>query len=1108
MRDIQLESENVLDRIYRISSDSDGCIILTYSISSSCIDSIISQLKTPKKIRIMYSLRSDSQRVLMRMGNIAKYCRPLEVFSGTEHYEISHAKIYVFTKHSKNYIDLTIILGSFNLTSQTLRGIEVYGVYRIKIDRDFLLNKGIENFVDVFNLDDELKIDSQSLRENISGEDKEIAYGILLLLIQQWFADIRIVDDAFSEEDVNYFGNENKRVFVSTFGKNSLHRGLRDLLRSSFIYAHEHNEDVELKIITPFHTEEAIRMLFALKAEVLKDIGLTGKVRFTLKLLTNFFSVMGSLDKTAFCDPTFLKEMMFSRSQEFKVKFWGYSPGNENFIHAKIYVIKVGDKRAFLITSSNLTLSGFGFATPKNLEVGVVENKHTEELCNWVDECWDSEYAIKSSKDRIWGELQSWYDELEEGEEVEEDFEIAGLTDFQIYQRNVLEVIDKRNREIESMKMILRFAQKEEPVRNLEEEFRKKDGKYYLTFRLKEEHLGVAFCDIFARQTDESYIFVARRKIYVTEKFPKLKILTLQKFNAPKIFSTGTVPIEVDVEIGKGISKIDLTKISFELQKGQIHAIPRIMFIKEGNRKKQRVLQFLLWMEKFKIQDDMKLVLLYNGDSVASCSLSRIFLRKFLKRPVQQELVEFVEKNKVSLLTDERTLCPRISSEIAIDLGVPSSTIMDQVRIVRDFCYSELIGMERTRRQDVCEVPLEEKIDLSNDVKSNPPTDVEVWFYGVRKGRWTWLVPIGKLNYQLLKNPPELEIKERAHIKTNVTPVEVEFILKGYEIYRGQALFDYKIGKWKNSISMQGKDTSIVNHLPFNFSLTDLEMGMDLIYRFAFKYKLADIVGNIRINYDFFVSSPHLSNPKKTMMLIHDPKNPRELLRSIRKELAKGRRPFLTIIPTRTTDCKSYKLQLDEKSLEESKSYFDRIKNETFVLKRLDPDVFNQFTITKNRASLTIHIIPTGCENKDTIPFDILYLEGIKTNSTIAKEGQYARMVTIYHPSQYKNEFKQQLIEPVRREYEKYLKNRMNEIKAGRFWAIGDEKKREEVSRKIEDLIEEVKSNRFVPKFKLRRSVDHIQIWTLDARRLIDFILFIRKGRHGLRISVNELLPS
>ena len=128
--------KNVLDEIYKIASESDGAVILTYSLTRYLIETIYSKLKEPKEIRIMYSVKTDAQKAILQLknlGDLKKKSKALEIYGDLDHFETSHAKIYLFCKSGQEYIDLTIILGSFNLTLETLRNIEVYAVINSKL---------------------------------------------------------------------------------------------------------------------------------------------------------------------------------------------------------------------------------------------------------------------------------------------------------------------------------------------------------------------------------------------------------------------------------------------------------------------------------------------------------------------------------------------------------------------------------------------------------------------------------------------------------------------------------------------------------------------------------------------------------------------------------------------------------------------------------------------------------------------------------------------------------------------------------------------------------------------------------------------------------------
>jgi hypothetical protein len=1104
-----LEEANALDKTFEIASRSDGVVILTYSLSYSPIHGILSKLKPPKKIRIMYSAKTDAQRTLLQLNRMEKNFKALEIFGSMDHFETSHAKVYVFCKTSTEYIDLTVILGSFNLTLQTLMGIEIYGVYKFQINRDFFEENGIKHFVEIFDLEGQFNLDLESLKKNILGEDRKIGYQVLLLLLQLWFKDIPIVTSNSTFENVNFFGEENRRMLVSTFGKNTHLLRLSDLLRSAFIYADEVGEEVELIAVTPFHTEEAIERLFLLRDQVARNTGLEGKVKFSLKLLTNNFNVSGEIDKSSFSDPMFLRRMMFEskRSLEFKVKFWGYTPGNEDFIHAKMYAIKVGKKRAFLLTSANLTMAGFGFELRKNLEVGVIENQpeYTQKLSSLIDSFWNSENAIESKDDKIWSELQNWYDRLEEGEEgVEADFEVEGLKNLFIYEKNVLRVRDKRSREIEFMKLTLGFPKKEKPVKNLEEAFEKRGDWFWIQFRLKEDHLGPVFCDITARLKDGSYVFVAQQKINVLQKFPIMNIELSPGIDVSRNFLSGTIPVKVEIETGKGISIIDLAKISFELETGEQRFRPEILLIKDQSNI-SRTLQILLFTEPIEAVDDLHLGLFYENEKIKTCRIPGILLKEIFKKVVDENILSFLKEKSVRLVTDERTLCPKIESELELnfDLNVPKSLKVDRIKVVRNFSYSELVGMKRVSRQVVDEVQFGERIKLDNSLPSCPPTDIETWVYGVRKDEWTWWVPFGKLNYQLLKNPPELEFEDYTPIKTNVTPIEMQFNLKGTETFRDRMVLDYEICALKNSFS--ARDRSFVCRLPENLDLEKLEKGADLRYRFIFKYNAADIAGKIHINYDFFISSPHPNDCTKRRMLICDLKEPQELLKNVNKEIRENERPFLTVIPTNTTSSKEFRIQLNDKNFEESRSYLVLVKNGTFALKRLDQETLDQFRSGRNIANFRINIVPKGVKNWVTIPFDILYLEGIETDCVAMRRGGYGKAITIYHPDEYADDFKEDIIKIVCVTYSNHLVDcHIASIAQGGFSWVIPKRNEEEVIAEIRNFIEEVKSEKFEPHFQLRKPLPQSDETTMSGRRVIDFILFIRRKKHELRIEVNE----
>lgn len=1108
--------KNVLDEIYKIASESDGAVILTYSLTRYLIETIYSKLKEPKEIRIMYSVKTDAQKAILQLknlGDLKKKSKALEIYGDLDHFETSHAKIYLFCKSGQEYIDLTIILGSFNLTLETLRNIEVYAVYKLQVNRNFLIKNKIKHFIEIFNINGQLTFDLKSLRENISGIDREIGYEIILMLLQLWFINIPIVTDHLIDEYIDFFKEEKRRVFVSTWRNNSLLMRFIDLLRSAFIYANENGKDVELIVVTPFHTEKAIKRLFLLKKQVLKSIGLEGKIKFSFKLLTNNFSVIGDIDKSSYTNPMALRELMFDSeySNEFRVKFWGYTSGNEDFIHAKIYLIKVGEKKVFLITSANLTLSGFGFDSQKNLEVGVIENRseQTEMLYKYVMEWWDSEEAITSKENRIWNELLNWYEKLEESEEkIEKEFEINGLTDFYIYKNNRIEVRDKKGREIELMKLLISFSRKEKPVKNLERKFEKRGDIFYAEFSLKEKHLGPAFCDIIAKLVDGSYIFITQQKVNVIEKFPNIKITLSPVTNIQRNLMVPLIPIEVKIETGRGITKIDLTKISFQLNGEKMRTIPKIFLIKE-KIENVRILQFLLWVDAFEITKDVYLDLLYENEKKAICKIPQNFVKRiFQKTGSDEKIISFLKHRSIHILTDRRTLCPKVKTEIKLNVipNVIALFKVNKIIVIQDFIYSELIGMKRNRKQSLQEFQFKRKIRLSNNFQIHLPADVEVWVYGVRKeDQWTLWIPIGKLEYQLFRNPPDLEILDKSPLKTNVTPIKIEFNLKGANIYWEKAIFEYRIHKFKEKHSIKKKN--IVCNLPEKISIYQLKEGIDLKYRFIFKYNVADILGKLNIKYDLFVSFPHPTNPEKSKMLIYELYNPRDpcsFWKMLSEGILRDKLPHITVTPIHTSNFKIFYLSLNKDSLK-SVGELLQIKKGKFVLKKLSQEILTQLQ-SRNITKFEVIIHSKISQHKVAIPVDILYLEGVKTDLMPMKKGGYGKSITIYYPDEYKNEFKEYIVKIIPTVYSQYLnKYNINDIRRGEYsWIISEEEK-ERVIREIETFIRnKVKSKTFTPNFEPKRTLHPSEIRTLPYRRIIDFIIFIRRGKHQLQIKINE----
>lgn len=1101
-----------IDKICEIASESDGVVILTYSLSPSLLESIFSKLKKPKNIRILYSARSrSSQKTLLRFRGIIECCKAVEISGGIEYYGTSHAKIYLFSRTRKEYIDLTAVLGSFNLTYQTLKGIEVYGVYKFRISQNYLSRKGIRHFVEIFSHEKQPAIDLKSLKQNIKGEDIEIGYGILLLLLQLWFKDTLIINEDIPLMNINFFGKENRRMFVSTFGDNTLLAKLRDLLRSAFIYADKTGEKVELLIITPFHTKEAIQRLFRMKEQLLENLGLKGKVKFCLKLLTNSFKTSGGEEtKSNYTNPMSLREMMFESeySPEFQVKFWGYASEYCYFIHAKLYVVKVGYRKAFLLTSANLTVPGLGFDMGKNLEVGVIENHptYTEELCKWVDDCWESEYAVQSKDDKIWSELQTWYETLEEKEECfEEDFEVEGLTtNLYIYEKNVLKVKNKRKRDIESMELIISFSKKDHPVRNLEKNFIEKGNCFYVEFELREEHLGPTFCEIIARQSDGIYLFILQKKVNVKEKFPEVDMRLQPEVDTSRVFAHGVLPVEIKIEIGRGIARIDLTKLSFELKMGNEKIRPEILLIRE-KIEKVRTLQFLLWADWCKIVDEAHLSLLCEGEEIATCKIPQSFTKGVLGSHVNEKVVAFLRNRAVRLITDKQTLCPNVKSELQVsfDMSIIKPFDLDKLVVVRDFIYSELIGTKKIRKTIKQEFQVSNRIELDNNIPTYPPTDVEVWVYGLKNHGWTWWIPLGKINYRLLKNPPDVNVRVISPFRTNVTPIEIEFDFKGDKIFKIRMDIKFEVGSYKRQFSTE--EDHLECKLPESLDLQTLEEGMNFSYRFIFKYNIADLVGEDKIKYDFFISTPVPSDPSKKNKLVYKPYNLCGLLSELSSEISEDRRLFVTVIPTRTSVHKEFKLQIDKGDSGETQDYFVHVKDGVYALRRLPPEAVNRLESGENFANINLVLLSKFTGNSLIIPFKIFYLEALETDPVPSAKGGYGRSITIYCPDEYGGEFKDEILKITCEAYVEHLNyEHISNIRKGKFsWIIKKDKENEIISQ-IKDFIEEVRSKSFVPKFRSCKELSPYDASTLSGRKVIDFILFARYTSHTLRIRLRD----
>lgn len=214
--------------------------------------------------------------------------------------------------------------------------------------------------------------------------------------------------------------------------------------------------------------------------------------------------------------------------------------------------------------------------------------------------------------------------------------------------------------------------------------------------------------------------------------------------------------------------------------------------------------------------------------------------------------------------------------------------------------------------------------------------------------------------------------------------------------------------------------------------------------------------------------------------------------------------PHITVTPIHTSNFKIFYLSLNKDSLK-SVGELLQIKKGKFVLKKLSQEILTQLQ-SRNITKFEVIIHSKISQHKVAIPVDILYLEGVKTDLMPMKKGGYGKSITIYYPDEYKNEFKEYIVKIIPTVYSQYLnKYNINDIRRGEYsWIISEEEK-ERVIREIETFIRnKVKSKTFTPNFEPKRTLHPSEIRTLPYRRIIDFIIFIRRGKHQLQIKINE----
>jgi hypothetical protein len=942
-------------------------------------------------------------------------------------------------------------------------------------------------------LDEKIIVDLGSLKAYLSGEERNIGFQVLELLYQLWFKNITF-SKLHIPQDIDFFSNKNKRMFVCTYGQNTLLEMLSHILKSAFIFADRSKQDVQLTVLSPFHNEVAIQEVFKLKNRILKNLNLENKEDiFNFRLLTNSFNVTRDIDRSSFSNPSYLKEKMFpiEGKPNFRVKFWGYNVENEDFIHAKIFIVNVGNKKVLLITSANLTLSGLGLYHHKNLEVGVIENldEYSDSLYRWVEECWESEYLPTSKNDKIWNELDDWYNRLIEEEEPESDFIIEGMSDFYTYKKNTIKVKDIKKYKIKSLRLLLSFPVKEKPVKNIDKKFSKRGKWFKVNFLLSEKHLGPVFCDIVAEIEDGSFLFLIQKRVRVVEKFPKIDFNVIQEMDVQKEFLKNSIPVQVEIEKGRGITKIDLNKIGFKLSTRQKELNAEILLIRE-REETERIIQFLLYSENF-WNEKVNLEIIYENNPRGAIVLSPDEIKNNVYNS-ENPLIEFQKNCKIDLISDKKILCPKIDSDIKCDYN---SKLIDrlkfnQLKIFRYFTYSDLIGIDYITRKDSIQSELKNRFKLKNDVPFESPINVEAWFYGIITGEWITYIPFGKINYRLLRNPPEIQINQKKSVITNVTPVNIEFEYDESKGFREEAIFNVQLAKKNQNIILKSSNKFVRKELPLKLSSNDIRKGIELEYRFKFKYNLADVIGRVNIPYDYFITSPHQTDPTKTKMLIYDLSNPCKLLSKLKEEIPKLVRPKIKLSPIKTHDFSQNRYQSDFKNLKEGVFEVSNFRERT--IDELNSKYFSRldFIIKKNKS-----------KEKTIIPFELIFLLAVKTDSVKMIEGGFGKTITVYHPDQYKKEFENNIKKLVKKAYENHLKKELNEIKDGNF-LYGAEKAKQAI-KNIKDFIKYVKTESFAPIFKPKRCITATDARTLKWRKVIELIVLIRKGSHTLNITIN-----
>lgn len=784
-----IDQKRAIAHLERLSKEYDHLVLLTYSISSTLLEKLLTIGKL-KDFRLMYSVMSKTRNPIVHLQKFKDKIKQVETDFDLDRYERSHAKIYLFAKYVGKRIELRAVIGSFNLTYQG--SVELYGDYK----GEFSDEHEHGNLMDLF----EKPPDTKHLMEIFSG-DSAVLDALSLLLTHWHNKDLLIKSD-------------DKR-FVTTFGTNSLKTSLISEIEKSIQTGKKFGESLDILIVSPFHSLEAISNFFDEIKRAMERLGC--EVQYQVRLLTNGYYFTLESDGEAFTDPSLLRRL--TGDHPFSIKFWG-TPSDEpidhgNRLHLKLFTLNVGRVHKVLVTSANWTNSGLGY-DPKNLEVGVWERNTYEahRIFETADELWGAEVI---PNEEIWKSLEKWYSGYEGQEEVP-GFSINGLAD-EIHIEDKINLEVKTHKEV-SIKGILSFINV--PAETLL--FKKKGGIHRASFVVKRSHVGKMDLDLYAKTKDGKYYRIKHKRIKILEKFPTIKVKNILDRES------GLLRVKLEIERGIAFEELHATEFGFEKSE------PLAIKIKKTRTEKSveiilpiktvRVTYRNEWSHRFDIKAE----------------------------EIPNNYTNFHQTKSVHILTDKRTICPRkpIRLELKFDQSFLEKLGLRCVQAVRTAEYYDYYSSTRSRKKKTDILELDNKVELDNEFQiPSRAENVSCELYATNH-RGDLLIPLGKVDYEIFKNPPEITV-EHSPIRTNITLLATNFVLdedRDIDV----VYLKYGFGDYKNKIEIDRKDEPLKLGVLEKVSKDELKKGLSFNARFKFLFNVADEIIEGHLEFHFYAN--------------------------------------------------------------------------------------------------------------------------------------------------------------------------------------------------------------------------------------------------------------